>query len=99
MQPNLNMGGLSGSDPLSEAIAARGGGQTGLNQQSPQAPGYKPTLPPNIPSGSSGMPQMQSQGKPATSEAELILKAMSQRLSSISKVEQSQTNLQKLPVM
>jgi len=99
MQPNLNMGSLAGGDPLEAAIQARGGGQTGLNQQSPSAPGYEPTLPPTVPQGQMNMPQGQMQGKPPTSESEIILKAMSQRLSAISKSEQSQTNLQKLPVM
>jgi len=99
MMPNTNLGSLAGGDPLQEAISARGGGQTGLNQQSPSSPGYQPTLTPQVPQGQMNMPQMQMQGKPPTSESEIILKAMSQRLSAISKAEQAQTSLQTTPVI
>lgn len=97
--PNTNLGTISGGDPLQAAIAARGGGQTGLNQQSPSAPGYEPTLPPTVPQGQMNMPQGQMQGKPPTSESEIILKAMSQRLSHLSKAEQTQASLQTTPVI
>ena len=107
MNPNLNLGQLSGGDALQQAIAARGGGQQsgmgGLNQMSPSAPGYAPTLSPQA-AGAAPAPMRQQgmggmSGKPPSSEAEIIERAFSDRLKAISNSEKAQTSLQAMPVM
>jgi len=72
-----------------------GGGSPALNQQSAMSPTSQPAPPPaaQVPSGGMAMPQGQKQ--PA-SEAEIILKAMSSRLSSENKIKEAGVGLGKV---
>lgn len=77
---------------LQEAIARRGNTGGATNAVSQSAPGFNPNLQPSGPisSPSPGVPATspQSQGLPIGSgEAELIVKALSNRLSALSKKE------------
>lgn len=81
-----------GVDPIQQAMQARQQGGE-MPPQLEQTMG-NPNVPPQVPAGApNATPQMSDPGvsapKPPTTEAELIIKAMSQRLGSISKVEQA----------
>lgn len=82
-----------GQDALQAALSARAeGGQ--MPPQSQQTLGNQAVPAPLPAVDAQGMPVPESPGaagaKPPSSEAELIIKALSQRLGSISKVEQGQ---------
>ena len=86
--------GQGAQNPLAAAIAARqgqGAPVPQLNQTTPaSAQGQSPQAPP-VPSGApSGMPMPQGMagGTPPSTEAELIVKGLTDRLKAISKVEQ-----------
>lgn len=88
---------------LMAAISARNKGQAPvgqLNQMSPASPQGSP-LPPNVPSNApSAGPRPTPPNSQPSSEAELIIKALSQRLGAISAVDKakSQPTLQSAPV-
>lgn len=79
--------GPEASQAIQEAIDARAqGGQPtpALSQVTPASPQGQPPVTPDV----TGQPPMpQASPKPPSSEAEVILKAMSDRLKTISKVE------------
>ena len=98
---NMNTGSfgaaIGGSSALQEAMARRGMDAGVLQQQSPASPGHTP-MPQGIP-GPTGMTQVAGatpapQGgvaagpMPGSPEAEMILRAMSERLKHLSKAEQ-----------
>jgi len=102
MEPQASSGSfgsvLGGGSALSRALASRQGGGQGVAPLSQVSPSVSTGegMPPAPPTGS-GMPQgmPQSSGAPQTpgmpvgsSESELIIKALSNRLSSLSKIEQ-----------
>jgi len=87
-QPNMgSMGmGQGSQDPLQAAIAARQGGGTPVSPLNQTMQGSPQTVPPTeVPS----MNQGSTSAKTPSSEAELIIKALSQRLGSLSKVDQA----------
>lgn len=96
MDPSFGSGSalLGGGDQaLQQAIASRATGDAGaLNQQTPASPGYQP-MPQST---QAGAPQpVQSQALPGmpkvTSEPEMILKALENRLKHHSKMEELKT--------
>lgn len=102
--PNLGQFGMGANvNPVQAAIQARqtgGAPVSALNQMSgaaqagsspaPQAPvGPAPAMP---------APQMSPTAQAPTSEAEIIVKALNDRLKSISKVEEFQSQPQQAPV-
>lgn len=82
--------GYGSQDPLQAAIQSRMGGGAPVPQLNQTMQGSPQ---PSQPTGQAPTPIDQPQGasKPPSSEAELIVKALSQRLGLISKVEAPQT--------
>lgn len=99
MEPSFGSGSnIIGSAAVQEALARRqqGGSSPALNQVSSAAPTSQPGMtPPSIPGGG-GLPAPSPTGAPApsaglpegSSEAQTIIKALSNRLSNLSKMGQ-----------
>ena len=95
MANGVRTGSFAAQDPgaqeaVQAAIARRQGGQQPVPQLS-QTGQQAPTVTPPVPQGApQGIPQGAQAAPTPPSEAEIIEKALSQRLSSISKVEEAQ---------
>ena len=102
-----NLGSFSQGDPQAQAavqaaIQARRQGSQPVPQLGQQgAQGGQPSVPQPTPAPQGAPPQLPTQGqeKPPSTEAELIVKGLSSRLSAISKVETSQTETRSAPVV
>lgn len=83
---------LGGTDALAQAMASRGVDASILNQQTPASMGGQQPIPqplpasasPNVSSASPVIPSTVSGSSVPSSEAEIILKALSGRLKSLS---------------
>ena len=101
MQPNTGSFGAAiapgAGDPIAEAMARRGQGGAPATAQSSmtqtpipaQVPQTNPSMPQSSPSMGQGSASIVAE-PPKSSEAELIIRALSQKLSSLSKIEESQ---------
>lgn len=83
---------LGGTDALQQAMASRGVDVSALGQMSPASAGGAPPVPqpqnsasPAVPNVSSNNPNMAGRSSAPSSEAEIILKALTGRLSTLSK--------------